>query len=365
MRGDKQKIQVMFSYKSIEERIAADHPIRRIKEIVDEVLEQLSSDFGKLYSKVGRPGIAPERLLKALLLQVLFSVRSERQLVEQIEYNLMYKWFLDMNPDDESWNATTFTKNRDRLLQGEIADKFFKMVIWQAEKKQLVSPDHFTVDGTLIEAWASLKSITPKKKSKNKRDDDDNKGNPSVDFRGERRKNDTHESTTDSEARIYTKSKGAAAKLSYMGHVAMENRNGLAMAADVTTASYHAEHEAAVTMMEEIGGENRKTLGADKHYDNNAFCEKLRKMNITPHVAQNIHARKHSSAVDGRATRHAGYVVSLRKRKLVEEIFGWLKTVGQMRRPMFRGKQKIGFAFKFAVSVYNILRISNLTAQIA
>jgi transposase len=361
MRGEKTNQVELFSYIPLEARIPERHPLRGLKELVDSVLAELSGKFDEIYSNTGRPSIPPETLLKASFLQVLYGIRSERLLLEQIEFNWLYRWFVGLTADASIWDETVFTKNRDRLLKGEVADLFFKEVIAIADKKKLISKDHFTADGTLIEAWASLKSLK-RKDSDEQNSDDGDSGNPSVDFKGEKRSNETHESSTDPESKIYTKSKGQAAKLNYMGHVLMENRNGLAVQATVTQAGYHAEHEAALEMLEEQGGSNRKTLGGDKHYDNNKFCSELRSMDVTPHVAQNIHARKHSSAVDGRTTRHPGYEESQRKRKRVEEIFGWLKQFGPMRRIHFRGKIKIGFFFKFAVGVYNLLRIHNLTS---
>jgi transposase len=351
----------VFSYIPLESRVPADHPLRRIRDLVEDVLKGLNRKLDGLYSRTGRPSIPPEMLLKALLLQVLYTIRSEGQLIEHLKYNLLYRWFVGLAPDDRVWDETVFSKNRDRLLEGEIAESFFTAVLDEAEKRDLVSKEHFTVDGTLVEAWASLKSF--QRKGEKKEPPKDDPGNPSINFRGEKRKNDTHESTTDPESRLYTKSGGQTSKLSYMGHVLMENRNGLAVDAEVTQASYAAETEAALKMMKDLDGDQRKTLGADKHYDQKQFCERLRKRGITPHVAQNLNARRHISYVDGRATRHEGYEISLRKRKLVEEIFGWLKTIGLIRRPHFRGKRKIRFVFTFALAVYNLLRISNLTLE--
>lgn len=360
MRGENNYTQAeLYSYIPIEARIPAKHPLRKIKEIVDDVLEEMSKEFDKLYSHTGRPSVPPEMLLKALFLQVLYGIRSERLLLEQIDFNFLYRWFVGMKADDKMWDETVFSKNRERLLSGEIADKLFERVIALADKKNLISDEHFTVDGTLVEAWASLKSLQPKSGKEDRKDDGD-PGNPSVDFHNEKRSNETHESSTDPEAKIYKKSKGQAAKLSYMGHVLMENRNGLAVQADTTIAGYFAEHESALEMIDKLENYNQKTLGADKHYDNDDFCEELRKRNVTPHVAMNIHARKHKSAIDGRTTRHEGYEISQRKRKRVEEIFGWLKAFSIMRRPHFRGLDRIDYLFKFAVSVYNVLRIRNL-----
>lgn len=360
MRGPQDKTQEeLYSYIPIQARIPANHPLRKIEEIVDSVLEAMSKDFDALYSHTGRPSVPPEMLLKALFLQVLYGIRSERQLLEQIDFNFLYRWFIGMKADDKIWNESVFSKNRERLLNGEIADKFFERVIVLANKKNLISDEHFTVDGTIVEAWASLKSFQ-KKDTKKKRKDDGDPGNPSVDFHGEKRKNDTHESTTDPQAKLYRKSSGQTAKLSYMGHILMENRNGLAVGADATIAGYFAEHESALEMVDNFRTKKQKTLGADKHYDNDDFCSELRKRKITPHVAMNIHARKFKSAIDGRTTRHPGYEVSQRKRKRVEEIFGWLKAFSIMRRPHFRGLDRIEYLFKFSVAVYNILRIRNL-----
>jgi transposase len=363
MRGtDNQPQTEMYSYIPLETRIPAKHPLRKIREIVDSVLEEMDKEFDALYSHTGRPSVPPEMLLKALFLQILYGIRSERLLLEQIDFNFLYRWFVGMKSDDKIWDETVFSKNRDRLLKGEIANKLFDKVIALANKKNLVSDEHFTVDGTLVEAWASLKSFQKKDAKKKNRKDDGDPGNPTVDFHGEKRSNETHESKTDPEAKLYRKSKGQTAKLSYMGHVLMENRNGLAVGVDATVAGYYAEHDAALTMMDELDTKRKKTLGADKHYDNDDFCDELRKRNVTPHVAMNIHARKHKSAIDGRTTRHPGYEVSQRKRKRVEEIFGWLKAFSIMRRPHFRGLDRIEYLFKFAVSVYNILRIRNILA---
>lgn len=363
MRGTDTQTQIeMYSYIPLETRIPAKHPLRKIREILDSVLEEMDKEFDALYSHTGRPSVPPEMLLKALFLQILYGIRSERLLLEQIDFNFLYRWFVGLKADDKIWDETVFSKNRDRLLKGEIADKLFEKVIALANKKHLVSNEHFTVDGTLVEAWASLKSFQKKESEKKDRKDDGDPGNPSVDFHGETRRNDTHESKTDPEAKLYRKSKGQTAKLSYMGHVLMENRNGLAVGVDATIAGYYAEHDAALAMIDEIDTKGKKTLGADKHYDNDKFCDELRKRNVTPHVAMNVHARKHRSAIDGRTTRHEGYEVSQRKRKRVEEIFGWLKAFSIMRRPHFRGLDRIEYLFKFAVSVYNILRIRNILA---
>jgi transposase len=360
MRGKKTSKQVeLYSYIPIEARIPANHPLRGIKEIIDSVLEELDKDLNTLYSHTGRPSIPPEMLLKSLLLQILYGIRSERILLEQIDFNFLYRWFIGLKADDAIWNESVFSKNRKRLLDGKIADRFFEKVIAVAQKYKLISSEHFTVDGTLIEAWASLKSFQ-KTESPEDRKDDGDPGNPSVDFHGEKRNNKTHRSTTDPDAKLYRKSKGQAAKLNFMGHVLMENGNGLAVGADMTIAGYYAEHEAALAMIDELDSKKRKTLGADKHYDNDSLCDSLRERKVTPHVAQNIHARKHGSAIDGRTIRRAGYEISQQKRKRVEEIFGWLKEFSILRRPHFRGLKRLEYLFRFAVSMYNVLRIRNI-----
>lgn len=348
----------MFSYVSMEDAIPSNHPLRSIREIVVPILEELGPSFDELYSTTGRPSIPPEQLLKSLLVQVLFTIRSERQLCEQLKYNLLYRWFVGLGMSGKVWNPTVFCKNRDRLFEGDIADRFFNEVVKFAEKKKLISKEHFTVDGSLVHAWASLKSFEEKDKESN--DDGPEGRNPSVDFKNEKRSNQTHESKTDPESRLYTKSKGEAAKLSYMGHVLTENKNGLVVDGRFTEAGYHEEPQAALEMMMGLEGKNRKTMGADKHYDQGYLCDGLREINVTPHVAQNLHVRRHTSYVDGRTTRHEGYEISQVKRKRVEEVFGWLKTIGLMRRPMFRGLQKLNFAWKLSLSCYNLIRIRNL-----
>jgi len=364
MRGKQQPQTEMFSYIPLEKRIREDHPLRSMRKIVDDVLESMNKDFDAMYSYTGRPSIPPEMLIKTLFLQVLYGIRSEFQVLEQLNYNLLYRWFVGLSPDDKIWDETVFTKNRDRLFSGYIVERFFDEVIKKAEDSDLMSSDHFSVDGTLVESWASLKSLK-KKEGEEERKDDGDPGNPSVDFKGEKRSNKTHESTTDPEAKIYTKSKGTAAKLCYMGHALMENRNGLVARATVTEAGYYSEHDAAIEMIDDLGTRNRKTLGADKHYDNDEFCKKLRERNVTPHVAINIHSRKHNSAIDGRTTNQPGYAVSIRKRKRIEEIFGWMKQYSIMRRPHFRGRKRIESVFCFSACVYNVLRISNLTSSMA
>jgi len=311
-----------------------------------------------LYSHTGRPSIAPERLLRALLLQVLYSVRSERMLMEQLEYNLLFRWFVGLNMDDRVWDATTFTKNRDRLLRGEIAEEFFAAVLELARAKELLSDEHFTVDGTMVEGWASLKSFQPKEQS-GRGDDDkpDDPGNPTVNFHGQKRSNETHQSTTDGDLRLFKKTKGSEAKLAYQGHVLMEHRHGLVVNAQLTQASGTAERETALALLGQP--KKRVTLAADKAYDTQGFVADLRARRVTPHLAQND-KRRGGSAIDQRTTRHPGYGVSQRKRKRVEEIFGWLKTVALLRKTRHRGLKLVGWIFKFATAAYNLVRIRNL-----
>jgi transposase len=359
MRGDDPQPASLFSYISPEERIPPDHPLRAIRVLVDMVLKELSPQFTRLYSHTGRPSIAPEKLLRALLLQVLYTVRSERLLMEQLDYNLLFRWFVGLNMDDPIWDASTFSKNRERLLEGDVAHAFFAQVLAQAREHALLSDDHFTVDGTLIEAWAGQKSFKRKDTVPPEPPPDD-PGNPSIDFRGERRTNATHASTTDPEARLYKKAKGQEAKLAYLGHVLMENRHGLVVDTRVTQATGTAEREAALAMAEAIPGQQRVTLGADKNDDTRDCVRELRELRVTPHVAQNATGR--SSAIDCRTTRHPGYAVSQRKRKCVEEIFGWMKTVGLLRKTRYRGVARVGWMFTFAAAVYNLVRMRTLAA---
>ena len=357
MRGQDVQQAQMFSYISLEERIPADHPLRAIRVMTDRALQGLSPLFNKLYAPSGRDSIPPEWLLRALLLQALYSVRSERQLMEQLEYNLLFRWFVNLNMDDPVWDVTVFTKNRDRLLEGEVAQAFFDQVLAQAREAKLLSSEHFTVDGTLIEAWASHKSFK-RKDGASSQDPPDDPGNPEVDFHREKRSNATHQSTTDPEFRLFKKSKGAPAQLCYLGHVLMENRHGLIIKPRVTQASGTAEPEAALKLVEAIPGSRRATLAADKKYDTRDFVDSVRNLNITPHVAQNTTNRK--SAIDRRTTRHPGYAVSMRKRKRVEEIFGWLKTVALMRKTRYRGREKVDWMFTFAAAAYNLTRMRHL-----
>jgi transposase len=360
MRGDDLQQDAMFSYVSPERRVPADHPLRPIRRMVDEVLKGLSSRFDRLYSHTGRPSIAPEKLLRTLLLQVLYTVRSERLLLEQLDYNLLFRWFVGMNLDDPVWDATVFSKNRERLLQGDIAHAFFQRVLELARQQDLLSDEHFTVDGTLIEAWAGQKSFQKKDTPSGPGEDP---GNPTVDFHGEKRSNQTHQSKTDPEARLYKKGPGKEAKLSYQGHVLMENRNGLVTETRLTQATGTAERAAAVAMIEQRADGQRLTVGADKAYDTRDFVRALRSLHVTPHVAQNQSHR--SSAIDGRTTRHAGYALSRRKCKRVEEIFGWIKTVGLMRKTRHRGLARVGWMFTFTAAAYNLVRMRNLAAVVS
>lgn len=350
MRGDDSIQSGMFSYVSAEERVPADHPLRAIRSMTDLALKRLSPRFARLYSKHGRPSIAPEKLLRALLLQALYTIRSERLLMEELDYNLLYRWFVGLNMDDRVWSATTFSKNRDRLLDGDIAQHFFEEVLAQADQRGFLSDEHFTVDGTLIEAWASHKSFRPK-------DGDDDDGD---NFHGTRRTNETHESTTDPDARLYRKGPGKEAKLSYMGHVLMENRHGLVVDARLTLATGTAEREAAVEMFGEIPGDHRVTAGADKGYDTSGFVDQARSMGVTPHVAQNDTGRR--SAIDDRTTRHVGYRISQRKRKGIEPIFGWMKTVAGLRKTRHRGRRRVGWMFVFTAAAFNLVRMRTLQA---
>ncbi len=354
MRGEDAGQVAVFSYVSPEQRVPKEHPLRPLLKIVNDVLGRMSPLFEKLYSHTGRPSIPPEKLLRALLLQVLYTIRSERMLMEQLDYNLLFRWFVGLNMDDLVWDATVFTKNRDRVLGGEVAKVFFQEVLAEARRRSLLSDEHFTVDGTLIEAWASHKSFKPKDQS----DSDEGGSNPSVDFRRQRRTNDTHASRTDPEARLYKKSKGAESRLCYMGHLMIDNRHGLATNACVTIASGTAEREAAVQMAGEIPGRGRVTLAADKGYDTRDCIRKLRDRNITPHVAQNDTNRR--SAIDRRTTRHPGYTVSQKKRKLIEQMFGWAKTVGLMRKTRHRGTQRVDWMFIFTAAAFNLVRMRNL-----
>lgn len=355
MRGEDQKQQAMFSYISPEARVPKDHPLRPIRIMVDNVLNDMAPLFTEMYSHTGRPSIPPEQLLRASLLQVFYTIRSERMLVEQLDYNLLFRWFVGLSMDNKVWDHSVFSKNRDRLIEFDVATIFFQSVKSLAEQAGLMSKEHFTVDGTLIEAWASMKSFRPK--------DDQEQGppetggrNPDVDFKGQKRKNDTHQSTTDPDSRLLRKGKGKESKLCFMGHALMENRNGLVVDSRLTLANGTAEWDAALEMIEDLPGLGRVTVGADKGYDVPAFVDGLRKLLATPHVAQ----KDRGTAIDKRTTRHEGYRVSQRIRKRVEEIFGWLKTVGCLRKTRHRGLDRVGWMFELSMSAYNLTRMRNL-----
>jgi transposase len=360
MRGDDRQQADMYSYISPEERVRANHPLRPIRAMADEALKNMSERFDTMYAKTGRPSIAPEKLLRAQLIQMLYSIRSERLLVEEIDYSMLFRWFVGMNLDEPVWDVTVFTKNRNRLLEGDVAREFLCEVIGQAQAKGLTSDEHFTVDGTLIEAWASLKSFQRKDQTNNRPPDDP--GNPTVSFHGEKRSNDTHESTTDADGRLARKGNGKEAKLSYNGNLLTENRNGLIVNTEVFQANGTAERDAALVLLEQIPGTRRVTLGADKAYDTRDFVRECRHLNVTPHVAQNV-KRSGGSAIDDRTTRHGGYEVSQRKRKRIEECFGWLKTIALMRKVRHRGIEKVGWVFTFAAAAYNLVRMRNLLAR--
>jgi transposase len=358
MRGTDQQQTHVFSYISPEQRVRRDHPLRPIRTMVDEILKQLSPQFNKMYAKVGRPSIPPEQLLRAQLLQMLFSVRSERLLMEEMDYNILFRWFVGLNLDDPVWDATVFTKNRDRLLEAEVAKEFLARVVGQARAKGWTSDEHFTVDGTLLEAWASVKSFQPKDK-KNVPPDDP--GNPTVNFRREKRSNQTHESNSDPDALLARKGPGKEAKLSYIGNLLVENRNGLIISSTVWEATGTAERDAAMALLQDVPGTGRLTVGGDKGFDTAEFVRECRNMRVTPHVAQNL-GRRGGSSIDDRTTRHASYGISQKKRKRIEECFGWLKTIALLRKVRHRGTLKVDWIFTFACAAYNLVRMRNLMA---
>jgi transposase len=359
MRGIENKQNSLFSYVSQEDRIARNHPMRKLREMIDPILQKMSPQFDKMYAEVGRPSIAPEYLLRASLVQILYTIRSERLLMEELDYNLLFRWFVGLSMDDAVWDHSVFSKNRDRLLEADIARQFLHHVVALARNHELLSDEHFTVDGTLIEAWAGQKSFAKKDTSTPPQTDDP--GNPTVNFHGEERTNDTHQSTTDPEARLYRKGKGKEAKLSFLGHVVMDNRHGLVVSTAYTKATGTAERTAGSTMIKKVKGKrkSRLTLGADKNYDTKEFVKEMRRLNITPHAAQNT-KRRGGSALDERTTRHLGYEISQWKRKLVEEIFGWLKTIGLFRKVRYKGLKRGGWMFTFANAIYNLIRIRNI-----
>jgi len=381
MRGQDGQSGSMFSYVDLEERVPAHHPLRKIRDFVNAALSALDAEFAKLYSADGRPSIAPERLLRAALIQILFSIRSERQLIEQMQYNLLFRWFVGLGIDDPVWVPTVFTKNRDRLLNTDIARKFLAAILAHKDVAPLLSDEHFSVDGTLIEAWASMKSFQPKGSeppAAGSGEDGqtpvetqvcepaapvsapaDRGRNAEVNFHGQKRSNETHASLTDPGARLYRKGEGKEAKLCYMGHALMENRNGLVVDACLTHADGHGERNAALAMIEPRGDcPARITLGADKGYDAEDFVNELRSMNVTPHVA----AKAKGSAIDGRTTRHSGYAISQRIRKRIEEAFGWSKTVGPVAKTMLRGLDRVGGQFTLTLAAYNLARLPRLLA---
>jgi transposase len=386
MRGSDTRVGELFSYVDLEQRVPAKHPLRKIRQLVNDVLTSLDGEFAKLYSVFGRESIPPERLLRALLLQAFFTIRSERQLMEQLDYNLMFRWFVGLGIDDAVWVPTVFSKNRDRLLDADVAAKFMSQLLAHKEVRSLLSDEHFSVDGTLIEAWASMKSfqpiaaqppdahggdgppappqppavqIEPSASAAEPEAKPMSERNAEVDFHGQKRSNATHVSVTDPEARLYKKGKGKEAKLCFMGHALMENRNGLIVDAETTCADGHAERDAALTMIDRhCPGDHKITLGADKGYDMADFVDELRAMNVAPHVA----AKVTGSAIDGRTTRHAGYKISQQKRKRIEEAFGWGKTVGTAAKTMLRSLERVGFQFKLTMAAYNLARLPKLLA---
>lgn len=361
MRGGDDRNGSLFSYIDLEERVPTGHPLRVIRGIVNEVLVSLSADFEAMYSRMGRPSIPPEQLLRALLLEAFYSIRSERQLMEQLEFNMLFRWFVGLGLDDRVWDASVFCKNRDRLLAADVSAKLLSGVVEHKRVRGLLSRDHFSVDGTLIEAWASMKSFRP-------RDGGDAGGpgrNGERDFHGERRRNDSHASTTDPEARLYRKGNGKESKLCFMGHALMENRNGLAVGAVVKLASGTAEREAAIELVDRhCSGRRRATLAADKAYDVAAFVAALRARKITPHVAVQDHltktGKRRKTKIDGRTTRHVGYQTSQRVRKRIEEIFGWTKTCAGQAKTKFRGRRRVEASFTLAIAAYNLVRLPKL-----
>jgi transposase len=366
MRGIDTQQSELFSYGSIEDRIPPEHPLRPIRVMTDEALKQMSVRFDEIYGSEGRPSIPPERLVRAVLLQMLYSVRSERMLMEQMQYNLLFRWFVGLSASEPVWHPTVFTKNRDRLLEGAVAEEFFSLIVEQARGRKLLSDEHFTVDGTLVEAWAGQKSFQRKQTG----GDDplnpppvDKTSNPTVNWHKEKRSNDTHESLTDPAARLYKKTRGSEARLGYLGHVVTENRNGLVIDTRLTAATGTAERDAAVEMFGDKPVSRSATVGADRAYDTRGFVAAMREKNVTPHVAQNNTNRR--SAIDGRTTQHEGYAVSQRKRKRVEEVFGWMKTIALQRKTRFRGLARVGCMFTFAAAAYNLVRMRNLSVQSA
>ena len=355
MRGSDEQTSGMFSYVVPEHRVRQDHPLRPIRRMTDAVLATLSPRFDRMYSDMGRPSIPPEQLLRALLLQSLYTIRSERLLMEEIDYSILFRWFVGLGMDEEIWSPTTFSKNRDRLLEGDVAAAFFDAVVDQARHAGLLSDEHFTVDGTLLDAWASLKSFRPKDAGPS--DPPDDPGNPTINFHGESRRNDTHQSTTDPDALLARKGNGREAKLSYAGHVLLDNRHGLVANVCVTAATGTAEREAALLLLREAP--DAATVGGDKAFDVASFVESVRTLGVTPHVAQ----KDKYTAIDGRTTRSAGYAISQRKRKLIEQVFGWMKTVGGLRKLRHRGGERVDWIVTFTAAAYNLVRLRTLLAR--
>lgn len=353
MRGDDRQPAHLFSYVSPEARVPADHPLRAIRTQVDALLQTMSADFDGLYARVGRPSIPPERLLRAQLLQLFYSVRSERMLMEQLDYNILFRWFVGLEMDEPIWAVTVFTKNRDRLLNQAVAQRFFELVVAQAAP--WLSDEHFTVDGTLIEAWAGHKSFHRK---------DNEPPDQGRDFRGQTRKNDTHASKTDPDARLYRKSDGTEARLAYLGHVLMENRHGLVVQAQATHATGTAERDTAVALLQAYGVRPGCSVGADKAYDTQGFVTDVRALGVTPHVSQNV-KRTGGSAIDGRTTRHAGYAKSQACRPRVERVFGWIKPIAGLRKIKLRGLAHVQGLFLFACAAFNLKRLARLDARVA
>jgi len=368
MRGSDKRSGALFSYVDLEARVRSDHPLRTIREIANAALAGLTKDFAKLYPpRLGRPSIAPERLLRAMLLQAFYGIRSERLLMERIEYDLLFRWFVGLGVDDPAWDHSSFSKNRDRLLEGEIAAKFLSAVVAQPQVRRLLSSEHFSVDGTLLEAWASIKSFRRKDGG-----DNDSTGpgrNAERNFHGEKRSNETHRSTTDPEARLYRKGHNQPAKLGYMGHALMENRHGLVVDGTVTLATGLAEREAALDLLDRRAARRRITLGADKAYDVRQFVADLRLRSITPHIAIDGHVRykaetgkPRATAIDGRTIRYAGYAISQRCRKRIEEVFGWIKASAGLAKVKLRGRRRVDAAFTLALVAYNLIRLPRLLA---
>ena len=377
MRGSDEQTGSLFSYVSCEARVPADHPLRLIRAVVDEALDVLSPEFDRLYAQVGRPGIAPEKLLRALLLQAFYSVRSERQLMEQIGYNLLFRWFVGLAMDASVWDPTTFSKNRDRLLDGDVAQRLLAAVVAQPRVSALMSDEHFSVDGTLIQAWASHKSFQPKPGAEEGGPPSTPSSTPPAtassgrnaeqSWRGQKRSNDTHRSITDPDARLARKSNGQASILAYAGHVLMENRNGLVAQSCLTHATGTAERDAALVLVDRLGPHRRITLGADKGYDVMGFVQALRQRRVVPHIATDRRVSKtgvvRRSGVDGRTQRHPGYAVSQRSRKRIEEAFGWVKSSAGFRQTKHRGRERVGWCFDLAATAYNLIRLPKLLAS--